>query len=244
VVEFGTFQRPLYTLSIPYTSFAEMKITQTDKAVLIACGTTFLTFLMNAKLGSIWILYLNVFMTACVFGYAIRQWDEFSHLSRSVIFGVSASITYTPVDWLLSRQVRLIFYLRSDIPWMFAVPLSLLLMWMVAITVSIYLYQRLNSMGSRSYISAGITGIAVFVGSTVLDQFGSARLWNWNAMLLKDSTYIGSVPIFVPIALFLTFLLSPYYFYRHHIIVAGIRCGIFMGTMQFLCFVLFRFMRI
>lgn len=217
-----------------------MRITLTDKAVFVACATICLTFLINSKLGSIWILYLNVLMTAGVWGYAIRQWDEFSHLSRSAIFGAIASITYLPMDWAFSRQIGLISYLRPDIPWMRAVPLSLLLTRMIAITIIIYLYQRLHSARGR-LISAAITGVMAFIGSTVLDQLGSARLWNWNAVRLAHFLYIGSVPAFVPIALFLAFLLSPYYFYRSHIIVSGIRCGIFMGAIQFLCFVLFYF---
>ncbi|MDE0041509.1 MAG: hypothetical protein OXT74_05705, partial [Candidatus Poribacteria bacterium] len=53
-----------------------------------------------------------------------------------------------------------------------------------------------------------------------------------------DFPQIGSTPVFVPISLLLTFVLSPYYFYkRQHTIVAGIRCGVFMGTMLFCGFV-------
>ena len=221
-----------------------MTITQTDKAVTIASLTTFLTFLMNAKLGSIWLLYLNVLVVVGVFGYASRPWNQLSHLSRSAIFGVIASITYIPLDWLFSRQVTLIFYLSSRDIRIAAVPLSLLLTWTVAITIIIYIYQRLNTIWERPYISAMIVGSIAFVGSTIFDQFGSARLWNWNAIHLSYSPYIGSVPVFVPIALALTFLLSPYYLRRYHVVVGGIRCGLFIGIMQFLCFMLFRFIRI
>lgn len=220
-----------------------MTITQTDKAVIIASTTTFLTFLINAKFGSIWLLYLNVLAVVGVFGYVSRPWNQLSHLSRSAIFGALAAITYLPLDWLFSRRVTLLFYLTRDIR-IAAVPLSLLLTWMIAITIIIYIYHRLNEIWERPYIPAVIVGSIAFVGSTIFDQFGSARLWNWNAIHLSYSPYIGSVPVSVPIALALTFLLSPYYLRRHYLVVGGIRCGLFIGIMLFLCFMLFRFIGI
>ncbi len=221
-----------------------MTITQTDKAVIIASITTFLTFLMNAKLGSIWLLYLNVLVVVGVFGYASRPWNQLSHLSRSAIFGVIASITYIPLDLLFSKHVELLSYLsRRDIL-IAAVPLSLLLTWMVAITIIIYIYHRLNEVWERPYIPAVIVGSIAFVGSTIFDQFGSARLWNWNALRFSAFPYIGSVPVCVPIGLALTFLLSPYYLRRHHIVVGAIRCGLFIGIMQFFCFLSFYFIGI
>jgi hypothetical protein len=227
------------------THYFSMTITQTDKAVIIACVTSFATFLINAKLGSTWLLYLNVLVVVGVLGYASRKWDESSLLSRSVIFGVIASITtYIPLDWLFSRRVVLLSYLsRHDIR-IAAVPLSLLLTWALAITIIIYLYQRLDSIWGRPYIPAVVAGGVAFVGSTLFDQLGSARLWNWNATPLSYFPYIGSVPVFVPMALGLTFLLSPYYLRSHYIIVGGIRCGLFIGIMQFFCFLLFHFIGI
>ena len=219
-----------------------MTITQTDKAVIIASITTFLTFLINAKLGSIWLLYLNVLVVVGVFGYVSRPWNQLSHLSRSAIFGAIAAITYIPLDWLFSRRVTLLFYLTRDIR-IAAVPLSLLLTWMIVITIIIYIYHRLNDIWEKPYIPAVIVGSIAFVGSTIFDQLGSARLWNWNAIHLSYSPYIGSVPVSVPIALALTFLLSPYYL-RSYLVVGGIRCGLFIGVMQFLCFMLFRFIEI
>lgn len=235
---------PPQKLSGCFSEDVYMTITQTDKAVAVACGVAFLITSINAKLGSIWLLYLNVLLTAGVFGYAIREWGEFSYLSRSAILGIIASITYLPLDWLFSRRVGIRFYLSLNDIRIAAVPLSLLLTWMVAITAIIYLYHRLNAIWERAYLSAGITGVAAFIGSTIFDQLGSVRLWNWNATRLASFSYIGSVPIFIPTALALTFLLSPYYFGRSHVIVAGIRCGLFMGTMQFLCFALFHYIGI
>ena len=221
-----------------------MTITQTDKAVIIASITTFLTFLINAKLGSIWLLYLNVLVVVSVFGYTSRPWNQLSHLSRSAIFGIIASITYIPLDWLFSQNVKLLSYLSLRDISIAAVPLSLLLTWMVAITMVIYIYHRLNEIWEKPYIPAVLVGSIAFVGSTIFDQFGSARLWNWNAMRFSSFPYIGSVPICVPIALALTFLLSPYYLRKHHIVVGAIRCGLFIGIMQLLCFMLFHFIGI
>ena len=221
-----------------------MTIIQTDKAVIIASITTFLTFLMNAKLGSIWLLYLNILVVVGVFGYASRPWDQLSQLSRSAIFGVIASITYIPLDWLFSRRVALLAYLSSGDIRIAAVPLSLLLTWMIVITIIIYIYHRFNAICERPYIPAVIVGSIAFVGSTIFDQFGSARLWNWNATRFSYFPYIGSVPVCVPIALALTFLLAPYYLRRHQIVVGGIRCGLFIGIMQFLCFLSFHFIGI
>ena len=221
-----------------------MTITQTDKAVITASITTFLTFLINAKLGSIWLLYLNFLVVVGVFGYVSRPWDQLSHLSRSAIFGVIASITYIPLDWLFSRRVALLAYLSSGDIRIAAVPLSLLLTWMIVTTIIIYIYHRFNAIWERPYIPAMVVGSIAFVGSTIFDQFGSARLWNWNAIRFSSFPYIGSVPVCVPIALALTFLLTPYYLRRHHIVVGGIRCGLFIGIMQFLCFLLFHFIGI
>ena len=221
-----------------------MAITQTDKAVIIASITTFLTFLANAKLGSIWLLYLNFLVVVGAFGYVSRPWDQLTHLSRSAIVGVIASITYIPLDLLFSEHVKLLSYLSLRDIRIAAVPMSLLLTWMITITIIIYIYHRLNAIWERPYIPAAIVGGIAFVGSTIFDQFGSARLWNWNAIRFSYFPYIGSVPVCVPIALALTFLLSPYYLRKHHIVVGGIRCGLFIGIMQFLCFLSFHFIGI
>ncbi len=221
-----------------------MTISRTDKAVIIASITTLLTFLINAKLGSIRLLYLNVLVVGSLFGYVSRPWDHSSHLSRSVIVGVIASVTYIPLDWLFSKNVGLLSYLSlRDIP-VAAVPLSLLLTWVVGVTIIIYIYHRLDEVWERPYIPALIVGGIAFASSTIFDQLGSARLWNWNAIRFSYFPYIGSVPISVPIGLALTFLFSPYYLRRYHIIVGGIRCGLFIGIMQFLCFLVFHFIGI
>ena len=215
-----------------------MTTNQTDKAVLLACGTTALTFLTNAKLGSVWLLYLNVLLAAAVFAYVTWRRDGTSHLIDSMMFGVAASLTYLPLDWLFSRRVGLIFYLILNDVRIASAPLSLLLTWMVSITLLAYLYRRLNAIWRRSFFSAAVAGVGAFAGSTLIG-WGSQRLWIWNHTRFENFRHIGPTPISVPVALGLTFLLLPYYFHRQHPIVAGIRCGLFMGAIQFGCFVLF-----
>jgi hypothetical protein len=247
-----------------------MTLNQSDKAVIAACGSTFLTFLIETQFGSVWFLYLNLLFTAGIFGYAIRKESEYaSHLSRSLLFGVAAVLVYAPLDWKFTVELerltkgRLVYYLHPDIPWMPTAPLSIILTWVIMIAVTIYLYQRVNAITANIYISAAVTGIVVLVGSTVLGQLGSARflwfqdgevtltdleqivgstrLWAWDANLVGRFPHIGAVPILVPLTLFFTFLLSPYFWYKQqHPVVAGLRCGIFMGAILVLNFLVIR----
>ncbi len=222
-------------------------VSKTDKAVITTCGMMLLAFWLYSRFASLWIIHINFLIAAVLFGCGIWKERETSrHLERSVIFGVVASLTYLPLDWGLSHGIQFIIYLRSDLAVMPAAPLCVVFTWMIAITAIIYLYYRLNSVLGHSLISAGVAGIVAFFGVVVLDQFASAQfLWLWNSTPLAgkyrvDFPQIGSTPVFVPISLLLTFVLSPYYFYkRQHTIVAGIRCGVFMGTMLFCGFVVF-----
>ena len=219
-----------------------MAITQTDKTVLFASITTSLTFLINAKLGSIWLLYLNVLIITGVFGFALRSRGESSHLAHSVIASAISLIVYLPLDWYISQKIHqdhLIFYLSLNDIRVPTVPLGLLLTWLIALTVTIYVYQRFSSKWRYAYISAVLTASAVFVGSVVFDRIGSARLWNWNASYLENFPFIGSIPAFVPMALSLTFLLAPYYFRGQNLIVAGLRCGLCMGALQLFGYLVF-----
>ena len=92
-------------------------------------------------------------------------------------------------------------------------------------------------------LAAGATGIGAAVGSIVIYALGASHLWLWNAAQVDRIPQIASVPVFVPVAFLLTFLLCPYFFgvvnsflREQHVSVAGIRCGIFMGALQFLLF--------
>ena len=95
-------------------------------------------------------------------------------------------------------------------------------------------------------LATGVTGIGAAVGSIVIYTLGGFHLWEWNAIRVDRIPQIASVPIFMPLAFLFTFLLCPYFFgvagsflREQHTGVAGIRCGIFMGALQFLSFLLF-----
>jgi hypothetical protein len=238
--------------------------TKTDKAVFTVTGTTLLTFLIESRIESrietIWILYPNVLLAVSLLFYCISQTDEdASLLSSSSIFGLATVLTYAPMDWLFSRKMRLIFYLRSDFLANITTPIAIILNWVVFATLTAYFYQRLTAIFQTRFASdsenprvgligtamlaAGATGIGAAVGSIVIYALGASHLWLWNAAQVDRIPQIASVPVFVPVAFLLTFLLCPYFFgvvnsflREQHVSVAGIRCGIFMGALQFLLF--------
>lgn len=233
---------------------------RTDKAIFAVTGTTLLTFLVVNYIGTIWILYPNVLIAASLFVYCIWKIDENAQpLLSSVIFGIATTLTYVPMDWLFSRKARLIFYLRSDFLENLTTPIGIILNWVVFATLTAYCYQRFaavfrtrftsetdnSRMGftGTAMLAAGVTGISAAVGSSIVHAFGASHLWLWNAAQVDQIPQIASVPVFVPVSFFLTFLLCPYYFgvtggflREQHAGVAGIRCGIFMGALQFLLF--------
>ncbi len=236
--------------------------TKTDKSVFAVTVTTLLTFLIASRIGTIWILYPNVLIAVSLFLYCVRQTDEdTSLLSSSSIFGLATVLTYAPMDWLFSRKVRLIVY-QSDFLVNITTPIPIILNWVVFATLAAYCYQRLTAIcqirfasdaenpsgGSigTAMLAAGVTGIGAAVGSIIIYALGALHLWEWNAIQVDQIPQIASVPIFVPLAFLLTFLLCPYFFgvagsflREQHGGIAGIRCGIFIGALQFLSFLLF-----
>lgn len=237
--------------------------TKTDKSVFAVTGTTLLTFLIASRIGTIWILYPNVLIAVSLFVYCVRQTDEdVSRLSSSSIFGLTTVLMYAPIDWFFSQKMHLIFYLRPDFLENTTTPIAIILNWMVFATIAAYCYQRLaaicqtrlasdpenpkNSLIGTAMLAAGVTGISTAVGSVVIYALGASHLWLWNATPMDRIPQIASVPVFVPLAFLLTFLLCPYLFgvansflREQHAGVAGIRCGIFIGALQFLGFLLF-----
>jgi hypothetical protein len=235
---------------------------KTDKSVFAVTGTTLLTFLIANRIGTIWILYPNVLIAVSLFLYCVRQTDEdVSLLSSSSIFGLATVLMYAPMDWLFSRKMHLIFYLRSDFLVNITTPIAIILNWVVFATLAAYFYQRLVAilqtrfasdaesptvgLIGTSMLAAGVTGIGTAVGSVVIYALGGSHLWEWNAIQVDRIPQIASVPVFVPIAFLITFLLCPYFFgvansflREQHAGVAGIRCGIFIGALQFLSFLL------
>ena len=237
--------------------------TKANTAVFTVTGTTLLTFFIASRIGTIWILYPNVLIATVLFVYCIWQTDEdASLLSSSSVFGIATTLTYVPIDWLFSRKVHLIFYLRSDFLADQTTPIGLILNWVVFATLAAYYYQRLAMIFRNRFVSesgspkigfigtamlaAGITSIVAVVGSTLIYEFGASYLWTWNATQVDLIPHIASVPVFMPVSFLFTFLLCPYFFgvdgsflREQHAGVAGIRCGIFMGALQFFGFLLF-----
>jgi len=223
------------------------KLNQTDKVVIVVLSLTFLIFLVNAKVALTALVYLNALCGLSLFLYSIWRFDPDNILRRSLITGAIASGTYLFIDRLFSsfgmESMKLITYLGSDgrffIRFNIAPP-SIVLNWVCFITIALYFYQRLRSFFSGVYIPMLLTSASVFLGSVVLSALGnSARLWNWNADVVNSLPFIFSTPLFIPIAIALTFLFSPYLV--THFIVGGIRCAIVLGVMQFICFMMFRY---
>lgn len=234
---------------------------KTDRVVYVVTGTTLLTFLMANRIGIIWILYPNVLIASILFFYSISQADE-DLLSSSAIFGLATVLMYVPMDWLFSRKVGLIFYLRSDFLANVTTPIGIILNWVVFATLAAYCYQRLATVFQTRFtdasgnprlgfigtatLAAGLTGIGAAVGSVVIYALGASHLWVWNAAQVDHIPQIATVPVFVPLAFLITFLLCPYFFgvidtflREQHAGIAGIRCGIFIGALQFLGFLMF-----
>lgn len=236
---------------------------KTDKAVFAVTGTTFLTFLIASHIGTVWVLYPNVLIAVFLLGYCIWRVDEkASLLLNSSIFGIATTVTYVPMDWLFSRKAHLIFYLRSDFLANLTTPIGIILNWIVFATLAAYCYQRFAAVfrvrfaseagtprigfTGTAMLAAGVTGIGAAVGSNIIYGFGESHLWLWNATQVDHIPQIVSVPVFVPVSFLVTFLLCPYFFgvaggfpREQHAGVAGIRCGIFMGALQFFSFLLF-----
>lgn len=236
---------------------------KTDRAIFAVTGTTFLTFLIAGQLGSIWGLYPNLFVATFLFGYYTRRLDEDTALlSSSAVFGLATTLIYLPMDWLLSREARLIFYLRPDFLANLTTPVGILLNWVVCATLAAYGYLRLTQVlrtrfavdtetpkiggTGTAILAAGLTAGGAAIGSTLIYAFGESQLWIWNAAQVDRIPEIAGVPVFVPVSFFFTFLLSPYFFgiaggfpRAYPAAVAGIRCGIFLGALQFLSFLLF-----
>lgn len=220
----------------------------TDFIVIGASALILIAFAINTRLASIIPLYLNGFIVLGVLTYwAIRK-DATGRLRRSLIIGGAAGILYTFVDSVLVSE-QMIMYLRRDVK-IFATPASIVMTWICCITIAIYLYLRLRSVFSRFYIPSALTGAIAFLSSAILHYLGDgARLWIWNARSLSPS--ILSTPLFVPVALCLTFLLSPYIVGGQRItkriglttnpLVAGFRCAVILAiTVHISLYISFR----
>ena len=198
----------------------------------------FLLPIRSVGIRTIWLLYPNLLLAIGWFGYLIYRHSELDDgiLWENVLFGLSTTATYLPMDWLFSKKVRFIIYRSSDFLGNVSTPIGLILTWVILATLAVYCYQRLQISGLHPLIASGITGIAASIGCIGIYALGK-ELWIWNELRVENIPQIASVPIFMPITFLLTFTLLPYYFHRkQHPLIAGIRCGLFMGIVMFLSY--------
>lgn len=209
---------------------------RTDRLVIAAIFSIYFVFIINTWLASTIMLYIGVLVAGGVFLYCIVKLDPFKLVRNGLIVGVIGGVIYSYIDTLLSDKPFLIItYLRPDIHPYTAAPLSLILIWFLEIAGVVYFYQRMNSFFQKIYIPSLLTGILVFFMSVTLGQLGDlARLWNWNISRIH-SPFIGRLPLYVPIGLFLSFLFSEFFVGKNSII-GGIRCGIAIGIGQFISY--------
>jgi hypothetical protein len=232
-------------------------INRTDLVVAGGCILTAIVFLINTRLASVIPLYISSLIVIGIFTYWAIRVDVIGILRRSLVIGGIGGFFYTFVDKLFVelRTVTYIAYVKRgagiedgimDIP-IFSTPASVVLVWICCITVVMYLYQRLSSAFEKFYIPALLTGVIVFLGTAVLGNLGH-RIWVWS-FGATSSPGIGSIPIFVPVALSITFLLSPYIIggqrisrrirISDNLIVSGLRCAVILSITIYLTFMIF-----
>ncbi|MFC1712920.1 hypothetical protein ACFL6S_04580 [Candidatus Poribacteria bacterium] len=238
-------------------------INRTDLIVAGACVLTLIVFLINTMLDSAILLYINNLIILGVFVYWVIRKDATGMLRRSLVIGGMGGFFYTFVDKLFVelRAITYITYIKRgtvigggikdiSIP-TFATPVSIVLLWIFCIAIVIYFYQRLRSVFGSFYIPALLAGISAALGSIVLSNLADG-LWVWNFVNPASPVWssfslgIGSTPLFVPLALFLTFLASPYIIGGQRLsrrlrisenpVVAGLRCGVILPAMVYISF--------
>ena len=187
-------------------------INRTDIVVVGACIIFLLLSVINIAFSSVIVLYVADIITLSGMTYWGIRNDSTKRLIRSLIIGGIVGVLYTFVDTLFV-EVSIVTYLRRNDDFrLLSTPFSALLFWAFFITIMIYLYQRLRSSFSRFYIPSFLTGTTAFVFGLALVYLGDqARQWVWSVGDgLKPMPSIGPVPLYVPLAFFVTFLLSPY----------------------------------
>ena len=232
-------------------------VNRTDLIVTGASALILTAFLINTRLDSAIPLYISSLIVLGIFTYwAIRK-DTVGMLRRSLIIAGIGELFYTWVDTIFFEQ-GIITYSIGDVE-ILSTPLSIALVGVCCIAIAIYFYQRLRSIFGRAYIPAILTGVSAFLAGVALNHLG-AELWRWSSVwldyrepgsapLVTTMPCIGSVPLFVPIALFITFSLSPYIiggqrFSRrigisNNVIAAGLRCAVLLPMMIYLSFMIF-----
>jgi len=192
-----------------------MDIKYTNHTDIIVAGASLLSLIImtiNMLFNSVIPLYISDVVTIGVFIYWCIHKDPTRILVRSLIMGGIVGVLYTFLDSLFA-EVEITTYLRNDVK-ILSTPVSVVLFWAFFITTMMYLYYRLRSVFGRFYLPSLITGTTAFLFSLILLYLGSNNQWNWNVLnnLLgnKSLPSIGPIPLYVPLAFFVTFFASPY----------------------------------
>ncbi|HGJ65942.1 TPA: hypothetical protein ENS27_11215 [bacterium] len=230
-------------------------INRTDLIIVGMCILFILISLINIAFGSVILLYLADITTLGVMTYWGIKNDSTKRLLKSLIVGGIVGVLMTFLETLFV-EVSIVTYLRknSDLV-ILSTPLSVVLFWIFFISAMMYIYQRLRSSFSRFYIPSLLTGITAFLLGLILIYLGDrSRQWVWSVGAdPKPMPSIGPVPLYVPLAFFITFLLSPYIigvsndlmtkdqtdsvtkFFKisNNPLVAGIRCAIVLSASMY-----------
>ncbi|HGE69676.1 TPA: hypothetical protein ENX78_02500 [Candidatus Poribacteria bacterium] len=184
-------------------------INRTDVVVSAVSVLNLIFMSINTALESLILFYLgNIIAIACLIYWGILK-DATKYLARSLLIGGIVGVIYTVLDNLLA-EVNYINYLRIEDIKLLSTPISVVLFWIFLITTMIYLYHRLRSTFSRFIFPSIITGSTAFLFSLVLFILGDiSRQWVWS-IGEPPMLSIGPIPLYVPLALFVTFFLSPY----------------------------------
>lgn len=184
-------------------------INRTDAVVFAVSVFNLVLMSINTALESLILFYIgNIIAVVCMIYWGITK-DATRFLARSLIIGGIVGVVYTVLDNLLA-EVNYITYLRSEDIKLLSTPISVVLFWIFLITTMIYLYHRLRSNFSMFIIPSIITGSTAFIFGLVLFILGDiSRQWVWN-IGNPPMLSIGPIPLYVPLALFVTFFLSPY----------------------------------
>lgn len=239
-------------------------INRSDIAVAIFGIFFILISLLNTTFNSVILLYIADIVTLGVFIYWGIRRDSTKKLLHSLVVGGVVGLLYTFLDTLFV-EVSIVTYLRkNDDIELLSTPISVVLFWIFFITVMMYLYQRLRSSFSRFYIPSLITGSTGFIFGLLLIYLGDqSRQWVWSVgESLKPLPSIGPIPLYVPLAFLVTFLLSPYIigvdipsiekenpfakFFRvsDNPLIGGIRCAIVLSASLYGLLMIFNWLQI
>lgn len=225
---------------------------RTDLVVFAVFVVDLLLLSINTIFGSVILLYVSGIFSFVIMVFWAIQKDSPGMLRRSLIIGGIGGFFYSFVDRLFVDN-HIIMYLRTEDIHIYRTPLSATLVIMYFCVVMLYYHQRLRSYFSRVYIPSFITGLTALFLSFIINYIGThSRQWIWNAIGFPTTTF-EQVPLFVPLAFFVTFSLSPYIiglkgipvkdgnvtFWSRYFrasdnpIVGGVRCAIVLSVSLF-----------